>query len=216
MRALLKDFLDPRRLPWIYLAIVALSGFAVAWPPLRAALVYQRDAIAQGEVWRVWTGHMVHFGWPHYLADGALFSVIGWFFERDHRGFGRLSLLVLPVAVSAALFWFDPGMRIYGGLSGLNVGLLVFLACRGWQSDWRNWFWPAILGVHVLEVLWELHNHGTGGGAIRFDDPTIRVATVAHIGGAIYGVIAWFVIASRERARQGARREGNADGAAER
>ena len=202
MRALLKDVLQPRRLPWIYLAITIASGAVVTWPEARAALVYHRDAITHGEVWRVWTGHLVHFGWPHYLADGALFILIGWFFERDNRWLGRLSLVLLPVAVCAALYWFDPGMIIYGGLSGVNVGLLVFLACRGWQRDWKDWFWPAILGIHVAEVFWEIHNHGTGGGAIRFDDPSIRVATIAHIGGVVYGVIAWALIAvhaKRER-----------------
>ena len=55
-------------------------------------------------------------------------------------------------------------MNIYGGLSGVNVGLLVFLACRGWQRNLLDWFWPAVLVIHVVEVFLEIHNHGTGGG----------------------------------------------------
>jgi len=195
MRALLKDILDPRRLPWIYLAVALVAGVVTASSALRTVFVYNRAAIAHGELWRIWTGHLVHFGWTHYLADGALFVVIGWALERSNPLCGKISLILLPMAVCAALFWFDPSMNIYGGLSGVNVGLLVFLACRGWQRNWFDWFWPAILGIHVLEVLLEIHNHGTGGGAIRFDDPSIHVATVAHIGGVIYGVATWGVVA---------------------
>jgi rhomboid family GlyGly-CTERM serine protease len=199
MRKLLIDILDPKRLPWLYLGVVVFAAVAVAVPAIRPALVYNRSAIAQGELWRIWTGHVVHFGWPHGLADGALFVVIGWALERSHPVFGRWSLLVLPAVVSASLFWFDPAMNIYGGLSGVNVGLLVFMACRGWQKDWLDWFWPAILIIHVVEVFLEIHNHGTGGGAIRFDDSTIHVATVAHIGGALYGVSAWALLAQRAK-----------------
>ena len=200
MRALLKDILDLRRFPWVYLVVTLSAGIITASPTLRAALIYNRAAIGHGEIWRIWTGHMVHFGWPHYLADGALFLVIGWALERAHPICGRISLILLPLVVSASLYYFDPSMNVYGGLSGVNVGLLVFMACCGWQRNWLDWFWPAILVIHVIEVFLEIHNHGTGGGAIRFDDPTIHVATIAHIGGAAYGVAAWGWVVLRARA----------------
>ena len=201
MRALLKDILDLRRFPWFYLAVFVAAGIVTGSQALRDALVYNRFDINHGELWRIWTGHIVHFGWPHYVADGALFLVIGWALERAHPLFGRLSLILLPLVISATIFWFDPQMNVYGGLSGVNVGLLVFMACRGWQRNWLDWFWPAILGIHVLEVLLEIHNHGTGGGAIRFDSPGIRVATIAHIGGAVYGVATWGLLAQRARTK---------------
>jgi len=199
MREQIKDILDPKRLPWLYLAVVAFAAVVVACPSIRPALVYNRAAIAHGELWRIWTGHIVHFGWAHGFADGGLFVVIGWALERSQRSFGRWSLLVLPVVVSASLFWFDPEMNIYGGLSGVNVGLLIYLACRGWQHNLLDWFWPAVLAIHVMEVFLEIHNHGTGGGAIRFDDPAIHVATVAHIGGVVYGVSSWAVLAQLKK-----------------
>jgi rhomboid family GlyGly-CTERM serine protease len=199
MRALLKDIFEPRRFPWAYLVIFLGAGVITASSTLRALFVYNRDFIGHGEIWRVWTGHLVHFGWTHFLADGLLFLVIGWALERASPRCGRISLAVLPLVVSASLFWFDPGMLLYGGLSGVNVGLLVFMACRGWQKNWMDWFWPAILAIHVLELVLEIHNHGTGGGAIRFDTPSIHVATVAHIGGALYGVTAWAIIAQQTR-----------------
>lgn len=195
MRELIKDILNPRYIPWLYLLVAFSAVLPTAWPELRPYLIYNRIDISHGELWRIWTGHLVHFGWPHYLADGALFIVIGWAFQQSQPSFSRVSLLILPAVVSASIFWFDPAMNIYGGLSGINVGLLVFLACQGWQRNWMDWFWPAILGVHVIEVLLEIRNRGVGGGAIRFDDATIHVATIAHIGGAVYGVTTWGILA---------------------
>lgn len=212
MREQIKDILDPKRLPWLYLAICVVATFAVAIPSIRPALVYNRAAIAQGELWRIWTGHIVHFGWPHGLADGSLFVLIGWYLERTQRTFSYWSLLLQPMVVSAALFWFDPQMNIYGGLSGLNVGLLVFLACRGWHRDRLDWFWPAILLIHVIELYLEIRNQGHGGGAIRFDDSGIRVATIAHIGGALYGVACWGILALQQKEKKTAPSENNPPG----
>lgn len=191
MIAWLKDILDPKRLPWTHLVLVSFAALLVAIPPWRDLFVYDRAAIAAGQLWRLWTGHIVHFGWPHGFADGSLFVLLGWYLQRTQRKFSYWSLVLLPAVVSLSLFWFDPAMGVYGGLSGVNVGLLVYLACRGWQRDLFDWFWPAILLIHVIELWIEVHYHGTGGGAIRFDNASIHVATVAHVGGALYGVAAW-------------------------
>jgi rhomboid family GlyGly-CTERM serine protease len=212
MREQIKDILDPKRLPWLYLAICVVATFVVAIPSIRSGLVYDREAIMRAEIWRIWTGHLVHFGWPHGLADGSLFVLIGWYLERTNKDFSHLSLLIQPVVVSGVLFFFDPSLNIYGGLSGLNVGLLVFLACRGWHRDRFDWFWPAILLIHVAEIFLEIHNQGHGGGAIRFDNSSIRVATVAHIGGALYGVTSWGILTRREARKKSSSKASSSDG----
>ena len=82
----------------------------------------------------------------------------------------------------------------YGGLSAVNLGFLVFLACQGWQKNWFDWFWPAVLAIYVGEVVLEATvGHGHGGGMIQFDDPSIHVATDAHIASAVFGVALWQV-----------------------
>lgn len=203
MTALIRDILDPKRLPWVHLVTVALAALLVAVVPLRDYFVYDRAAIANWQLWRIWTGHIVHFGWPHGFADGSLFVLLGWYLQRTQKVLSYWSLVILPAVVSLSLFWFDPQMAIYGGLSGVNVGLLVYLACRGWQRNLWDWFWPAILLIHVIELWIEVRYHGTGGGAIRFDNSNIHVATVAHVGGAVYGVAAWGAQALLARGIQG-------------
>ena len=159
-------------------------------PGLRADLIYDRTALADGELWRAWTGHLIHFGWPHLVVDAGLLVILGWFGERRYPAFTRWSLLLMPPFVSAAIFWFEPAMQRYAGLSAVNLGLLMYVAGQGWRRDWTDWFWPAVIAIYIGELLFEHYRGGQGGGAIRFDDATIRVATGAHLASAAYALIA--------------------------
>jgi rhomboid family GlyGly-CTERM serine protease len=192
VRSLLRQIFDVKRLPWVFLGvalaatIIQLNG---AW---RDLLIFDRTAVSRGEWWRIWTGHLIHFGWPHFIADVGLFVILGRLLEWQHPWLSRFAIIAMPAVISAAVYWFDPLMTRYGGLSAVNIGLLIFLACKGWQKSWVDWFWPAVLVIYVGEIIFEAtKGHGHGGGMIQFDDPSVRVATVAHIGGSLFGVLAW-------------------------
>lgn len=159
-------------------------------PGWRESLVYDRAALAGGGWWRLWTGHLVHFGWPHFLIDTGLLLIVGCFAEWRHPRFTRLGLGLMPALVSAALFWFEPGMTRYAGLSALNLGLLLYVALQGWRQDRREWFWPAVVALYVGELALEHFQGGRGGGAIRFDEPGVRIATGAHLASAAYALLA--------------------------
>jgi rhomboid family GlyGly-CTERM serine protease len=194
MRALLRKVLAPDQIPWVFLIITAAAVVIQFNPGWRGWLLCDWDAIAAGEWWRIWTGHLVHFGWPHFVADAGLFLILGRLLERQHPVISRLALFVMPVVILAAIRWLDPAMIRYGGLSAVNFGLLLFLAANGWQKNWVDWFWPAVLAIYVGEVILEIvYGHGHGGGMIQFDDPSIRVGTAAHIGGGAFGILAWLV-----------------------
>jgi rhomboid family GlyGly-CTERM serine protease len=194
MRALLRKILAPEEFPWVFLVITAAAVVVQFNPGWRDSLLCDRDAILAGQWWRIWTGHLVHFGWPHFVADGGLFIILGRLLERPHPVISRLALVVMPLVICVTIDWLDPEMVRYGGLSAVNFGLLLFLAAHGWQKNWVDWFWPAVLAIYVGEVILEtVYGHGHGGGMIQFDDPSIRVGTAAHIGGGAYGIFAWFV-----------------------
>ncbi len=181
----------PDRPPCAFLVLAAASLIIQLAPGWREALVYQRDAVAAGELWRLWTGHLVHFGWPHFLADTGLLLILGLFLEEKHPGFSRTALLLMPPFISACLFWLDPTMTRYGGLSALDLGLLLYLVCQGWRRDWTDWFWPAVLVIYAGEIAFEIFQGGSGGGLIRFDEPGIRVATSAHLAATAYALISF-------------------------
>jgi rhomboid family GlyGly-CTERM serine protease len=188
--------------PWAFFIVAVASTVSILMPSWREALLYNRHGIESGEGWRLWSGNIVHFGWLHYVADTGLWLIIGWFVERTYPMLTRLSIPFMALAVTGAVYFFDPEMIRYAGLSGMNVGYLVLLALLGWQKSWKDWFWPAILGIHVLELILE---STWGHGAIEFDTPGIRVATIAHVGGIVFGMALWLWInALRKRASRDA------------
>jgi rhomboid family GlyGly-CTERM serine protease len=191
----------PSNFPWGFLLVAAFSAVSILMPAWRHLLVYDRNAVQAGELWRLWTGNIVHFGWLHFLADTGLWLIIGWFVEREHPRTARITIFFIPLAVTGAVYFFDPEMIRYAGLSGMNVGYLVFLALAGWQKSWKDWFWPAILGIHVLELILEAT---WGHGMVMFDDLSIRVATIAHIGGIIFGLGLWIGINLADRRNRAA------------
>ena len=190
------------RPPWIFLAVTAVALVIQLNPAWRSALLYDRTALDRGELWRAWTGHLVHFGWPHFIADGGLLFLLGWLMETRYPRFSRLAFALMPPFISAAVYWFDPTMQCYGGLSALNLGLLLYLAAQGWRRDLTDWFWPAVLAIYVGEVVFEAIQGGRGGGMIAFDDSTISVATSAHLAGAAYVVLALLLSKYVRPARQ--------------
>lgn len=181
----------PGKLPWLFL-IVGLAALIIQFNPgWRETLLYDRDTLQHGQFWRIWTGHLVHFGWPHFVADAGLFVILGGLLEARHARFSRLALVLMPIFISAIIYWFEPTLVRYGGLSAVNLGLLLYLAAQGWQRQWSDWFWPAVLLIYVGEIIFEIIQGGRGGGMIRFDDPGIHVATGAHLASAAYALLAW-------------------------
>ena len=199
LRLSLKKLLAWKAIPWAFLGLTAMALLFQFHPDWRRVLIYDRALIQSGEVWRLWTGHFIHFGWPHFIADAGLFLILGRLLERNHPVAMRVTLVLMPLTISAALYGFDPELNRYAGLSAINLGLLLFYAACGWQKNRIDWFWSGVLAIYVGEVILEIfQGHGHGGGMIRFDDPTIHVATSAHIAGGLYGLALWLLVRRRQ------------------
>jgi len=124
---------------WPLLA-VALAVTVYGLPGLQAALVYDRSAILAGELWRLLTGHWVHFGATHLLYDAILLGLGGWVIaQRRYRHFAALCLLS-ALSISLSLLVLRPDMAFYGGLSGLAMASTVYLALKGLgePAPWRG------------------------------------------------------------------------------
>lgn len=187
--------------PWIFPAVFAAALAVQLQPAWRDALIYERAALAHGELWRVWTCNLVHFGWPHFIADGGLLLIVGFTLGREFPRDSWLGFVLMPPAIAAVLYWCDPAMARYAGLSAVNLGLLLLLAARGWRGDLRDWFWPAIVVIYVVELGYEIWKGGHGGGFIEFDDPGVKVATSAHLAAVGYALVAWAAAAMCRRFR---------------
>ncbi len=185
---------------WATVVIAVAAGLAFAWPAMPPLLIYQRAAIAAGEVWRLWTGHLVHYNGGHLFWDLAVFVPAGMWLEAIAPGLARRFCLLAPPAISAALFLCEPGLARYAGLSGLATGLLVLLALIQWRRDVRApaWFWPAVLLLVAVKIALEAVS--SEPLLARFE-PGVRVVTLAHVGGVACAVLAFLVRRFRAAAR---------------
>jgi rhomboid family GlyGly-CTERM serine protease len=137
-------------LPWqtLSLAVAALMAY-MALGPVPETWVYDRTAIANGEVWRLVTGHWVHSGPSHALWNIAALMLLGLLFERCLQSFLLIALIAGTVAVDAWLWWGDSSLTYYCGLSGILNSLLIV----GLARFWRVYKHPLILFIAIVAVL---------------------------------------------------------------
>lgn len=116
----LRSVLWPYALPAIAFALL---------PATHDVLLYDRAAIFRGELWRLWTGHWIHFSWSHLGWNLAVLLMAGAWLEHLRPGLlVRYTFLAAPL-ISAVLLFLAPDMSYYGGLSGLATGVVTLLAC---------------------------------------------------------------------------------------
>ncbi|OGI56635.1 MAG: rhombosortase [Candidatus Muproteobacteria bacterium RBG_19FT_COMBO_61_10] len=126
-------------LPRFTLLLMAISiGLYIILGPAPASLVFDRAAIVQGEWWRLYTGHLVHSDARHALWNILALGVLAGLLER--RGRRRLGLIVAfgAVGVDLWLWWGQPALQWYCGLSGLLNTLLVVVLFDLWSETRRR------------------------------------------------------------------------------
>jgi membrane associated rhomboid family serine protease len=115
-----------------------LACLCVALVPCGAdTWALDRDALAAGEWWRLWTAHVVHYSAQHALLDALVVAIFGRIAER---GFGRVlvgATLFIAAAAVSLLCIAATGMREYRGASAL----------------------AALLGVLAGAAVWRMHPH---------------------------------------------------------
>jgi rhomboid family GlyGly-CTERM serine protease len=115
------------RLPVTTFAVLAASVFATWSPAAADALIYDRQAIAAGEVWRLLTGHLVHLSARHLASDLLAFGIGGVLIERSWGRSSGALYLAMSAGIGLSLWALDPALARFGGLSGLAYGNMAFL-----------------------------------------------------------------------------------------
>ena len=181
-------------------ASVALACLLLATFPLSITpwLEYDRSAILGGQLWRLWTCHLVHYSTQHALADASALFLVGVFAETlfGTRNTAAVLLVGAP-AISVGLLLTAPGMEHFRGASALPVLLGVASGMSLWRSAPK--LRPllsaccALLGVKILleaigisftltglpsgvEVAWQAHLLAIASGAVwaKFGHPLLR------------------------------------------
>src|SRR5688572_1284240 len=101
------------KIPWLTLILVAVMSMIFELTQydnstLRA-LWYSRTGLLTGEVWRLMTGHLVHFSFAHLAGNLLAFAALAMLIELQQGGrlLGML-LLFLSVLASVAMLLFAP------------------------------------------------------------------------------------------------------------
>ena len=165
--------------------VVLGVGLGLVWAPewVLAALQWDRCALQDGQWWRLWTGHAVHFSATHAMSDLVpLAFLVAWAQARWGSAKLLLALCLSAAAVSLGLLWLVPDMQQYRGASVWVTFLGVALGLQaGWQRP--EWRW-ALLGVALLAAAKTLADIYGGSGLASNLPPGVDVAWEAHLLGA--------------------------------
>jgi rhomboid family GlyGly-CTERM serine protease len=163
----------------ILLLMPELNGDAT-----RAALRYERVAIAAGEWWRLITAHFVHIDLEHTLLN-LMGVVLMWaIFARDLRPREWLIVtVVVLLSIDAGLWFWDRQVDWYVGASGVLHGFMAagtYVHVR--RGDLDGW----ILVVFIMLKL----GYEQWSGALPFVESGMPVVLNAHLYGALGGFAA--------------------------
>jgi rhomboid family GlyGly-CTERM serine protease len=162
---------------------VPLASLLLFLPVLVPAdwLELDREAVAQGEVWRLVTGHWAHWTPDHLLWDSLAFLVLAVLCEtRISRARLVATVLGSALAVSAAVWLALPEIERYRGLSGVDSALFVLLAAS-LRSPLGGLALAAFLGKSAWEV-WAGSTLFTAAGSFV-------PVPLAHLIGGAFGLI---------------------------
>jgi rhomboid family GlyGly-CTERM serine protease len=158
-------------------------------PEWQNLMEYQHRAIGEGELWRLFSGHLVHLGWEHLLMNLLGFWLIWSLLLRSGSNSNcTLVLCLLAMGTSLGLYFLSPGVAWYRGLSGVLHGVLIWALLRQWRASPLSH--GAILTLVGLKLLWEQIGGPLPGNAELVSG---RIVVEAHLYGALSGVLLWAV-----------------------
>lgn len=157
---------------------------------LRSLWRYQREAVGQGEWWRLLGAHMVHLDLRHALLNATGLLLLWALFARTFRPWQWLVALLLCVAViDAGFWWLSPELEWYVGASALLHGVFA-CGCVAMIRQ-RDLFGVMAATVLIAKLCWELWQ---GPLPLMHGQP---VVTISHAYGAAGGLLAGLLLRPR-------------------
>ena len=144
------------------------------------ALRYERTGLAQGELWRLLSAHVVHLGLRHALVNVLGLALLWGLFARDYRPREWLLIVVAAaLAIDAGLWLSASTVRWYVGSSGVLHGVLAAgTLAHLRRGEAEGWLLALVLIGKLLYEHWR--------GPLPFSGE-IPVVTSAHLYGALGG-----------------------------
>jgi rhomboid family GlyGly-CTERM serine protease len=182
-----------KTLPWLTLAVATCA--LVVWfvPAASGALAFDRDAVAGGEWWRLFTGHLAHWTADHLTWDLAAFAVLGALVERRSRAVFLTTVGLSAVAISIVVWTVLPNLATYRGLSGIDSALFAAASATMLRAGISERCVVeialptlALLGL-VAKCAFEIH---TGATLFVTANGAFVPVPLAHLAGLVVGLVA--------------------------
>lgn len=157
----------------------------------RAALRYDRTALAAGQWWRLLSAHIVHLSLGHALIN-ALGLVLMWaLFARDYGVRQWLAIVFASIlAIDAGLWFGDSTVDWYVGSSGALHGVMAAgTVAHLRRGDFDGWILALFLAVKLGYEQW--------AGALPIVGPGAPVVVDSHAFGAFGGALAAVLLRPR-------------------
>ena len=186
---------------WL-LAVVA----AIVWcsPKLTGLLQFDRAAVTRGELWRLATGSLAHWSFGHLAWDLAAFIALGVACVRRCPRAAAWTLACGSLAIGAAVWFWQPHLSTYRGMSGLDAALFALLAVDLLMGTTLHAVRAACAAV-LLCFLAKLDFELMSGRSFFVDSAAAGFVPVplAHaVGAAVGGVIAVFASQAKDSNRR--------------
>ncbi|MFC1495243.1 rhombosortase [Thermodesulfobacteriota bacterium] len=171
--------------PQGHMLTIFIAGFAIilyCFPRLSSLFIYDRQAILNGELWRLLTAPFVHFSGSHLFWNVLIFSMAG-FAINVSKFPGFWIVCGISIALPGLIFLLAvPDMGYYGGLSGLATGAAAYYCfCSLFKAKRKKGIWLVILVVMFIKIIVEATlNESIFAHA---EEVSFRVLPAAHIVG---------------------------------
>lgn len=167
------------------LAVIAFISEYFLGELFTQALVYQRQLITEGEIWRLITGHILHTNGYHLLLNLAALLMLWALHGRFYRIKSYTALfLFCSIFTSIGIYYFDPTLLQYVGLSGVLHGVFVYGAIMDINAKDKTGY-LLFLGVWLKVA----HEQFYGASTDVSNLIEANVAVNAHLWGALGGLL---------------------------
>lgn len=156
------DNVTDMRLCWLSITLIVVTLLALLTSRISDFLIYDREAILNGQIWRLLTGHLVHFSPLHWLYDMSVFAVSAIALELSSRKILIRLILLLALSISSGLLILKPNMAYFGGMSGIACGTLLFWSLSNLKRQGRlQAIWLCMIMLLIIKIGWEMHSSGS-------------------------------------------------------
>ncbi|WDE03433.1 rhombosortase [Thalassomonas viridans] len=179
---------------------------------LSEMLVYHRNAVSQGELWRLLSGHFFHTNGYHLLLNLGAIALLAGLHSRYYR-FSSYALLFMLSALgtSAGIYYFAPDLSQYVGLSGVLHGVFIWGALMDIKHKDKTGY---LLLFGICAKIAHEQFYGASTDIVNLIDA--NVAIDAHLWGAVSGLVfalySWFTVNTGEQGDRQSNRQSNRQG----